>query len=203
MDKSAQKASLEALLRALAEEETRKQGGATLPSPSEKKETPARTGRVAWFAEIAREQVSRETWEERQRYLYPPVIPEDVARSILDASMRGKLDLAEDPVSANLMDAGEIRKLIQAGRLDPSELPLLKYRIERLVGLSTEENLPGRREMLSSLAYHVRGDASALEEIRESVLEELRADLENGAISHEEAEQYRSELHQIIDQYLV
>jgi len=201
MGNSAQKQELAAFLRKLAENQAQKEAPAhEQPARSRTVRQPS-SARTVWYQEIAREQISRETWEERQRYAFPPVIAEDIVQSILYGQSKGVLDLANDTVAASLMDAQEIRKLIQLGRLDPSELPLLKYRIDKLVGLSHSDSPPGSREALSSLVYHYRANPQQLEEIRRAVLEEMRQDFESGAISAEEMERYRAELEQIIAQY--
>lgn len=157
--------------------------------------------RAAWYRELAREQTTRETWEERQRYYYPPVIPEDIAHSILQASQQGTLDLANDPIAATLMDPEQIREMIHYERLDASDLPLLKYRIDRLLGLTTYAEPPDRRALLSSLAYSCRGDKTALDKIHREVSLELTHDLEHGDITQAELDIYAHELNQIIDQY--
>jgi hypothetical protein len=162
---------------------------------------PGRQERAVWYKELAREQTTREAWGERQRYYYPPIIPEDIAQSILQAANQGTLDLENDPVAASLMDPEQTREMLRCGRLDPSDLPLLKYRIDRLLGLTIESNPPDRRVMLSSLAYYFRGDRKALDQIHEEVSNELTLDLEHGEITQAEREIYSLELNQIIDQY--
>ncbi len=179
----------------------REQGtSAEEPDPNLPKR-PARQDRAAWYKELAREQTTREAWEERQRYYYPPIIPEDIAQSILQAAKLGTLDLENDPISASLMDPEQTREMIRFGRLDPSDLPLLKYRVDRLLGLTTESAPPDRRAMLSSLAYYFRGDHEALDHIHQEVSNELTLDLEHGEITQAEREIYSLELNQIIDQY--
>lgn len=162
---------------------------------------PVRQERESWYRELAREQTTRETWEDRQRYYCPPVIPEDIAHAILQGANQGTLDLANDPVAASLMDPEQIREMIRFGRLDPSDLPLLKYRLDRLLGLTSETNPPDRRVMLSSLAYYYRGVHTVLDEIHQEVRTELEQDLLQGAISQAEKDAYSLESDQIINQY--
>jgi len=162
---------------------------------------PLRQDRESWYRELAREQTTRETWEERQRYYYPPVIPEDIAHAILQAANQGTLDLANDPVAASLMDPEQTREMIRYGRLDASDLPLLKYRLDRLFGLTSEPNPPDRRVMLSSLAYYYRGVHTVLDQIHQEVQAELAHDLAQGEISQSEADTYSLESDQIINQY--
>jgi hypothetical protein len=112
------------------------------------------------------------------------------------------LNPADDSIAVNLMDSNEIRKTIQAGRLDPSELPLLKYRIDKLLGLSVDPNPPRGQEMLSARAYYYRGDIERLNDLRQEVLDSILEDYQYGEMTAEEFEKYRREAILIIDQYI-
>jgi hypothetical protein len=197
MEMDERKKKLAQLLAGFAKE----QESASVENHPVKPKRHSNEDRAAWYRELAREQTTRETWEERQHYYFPPVIPEDIAHSILQATNLGTLDLANDPVAATLMDPEQIREMIRYERLDASDLPLLKYRIDRLLGLTTEADPPDRRAMLSSLAYAFRGDNTSLDKIHQEVSLELTHDLEHGQITQTELDVYSRELNQIIDQY--
>jgi len=202
-DRRDRKKKLEMLLAAIAKEQIGQESAgktekASRPNPQADKKKDVET----LFAAYAVEQASRESWEKRQRYLYPPITPEDIAASIHYGIARGILNPTTDPVAVDLMDPSEIRKTIQARRLDPSELPLLKYRIDNLLGLKKGPNPPLGQEMLSSRAYYYRGNIKMLKDLRQEVLESILEDYQYGDMTAEEFEKYRREAILIIDQYL-
>lgn len=202
-DRSDKKKKLETLLDAIAKEHinresTGKTKKASRPTPKADK----KKGMETMFAAYAVEQASRESWEKRQRYLYPPIIPEDIAASIHYGVAKGILNPANDPIAVSLMDPNEIRETIHAGRLDPSELPLLKYRIDKLLGLTKDPNPPRGQEMLSARAYYYRGNIKKLKDLRQEVLESISEDYQYDEMTAEEFEKYRREAILIIDQYL-
>ena len=202
-DRRDRKKKLETLLAAIAKEQIGQESAGktekvSRPNPQADKKKDVET----LFAAYAVEQASRESWEKRQRYLYPPIIPEDIAASIHYGIARGILNPTNDPVAVNLMDPNEIRKTIRARRLDPSELPLLKYRIDKLLGLKKDPNPPLGQEMLSSRAYYYRGNTKMLNDLRQEVLESILEDYQYGDMTAEEFEKYRREAILIIDQYL-
>jgi hypothetical protein len=200
MDKENKKQALAALLKALAEKQAIKESVPRDQHPSENKAKKKQL-RAAWYQELAKEQKSRESWETRQKYVYPPTIPEDIVRSILYGVTNGILDVDADPIAAALIDADEIRKMIQIGRLDAAELPMLKYRIDKLLGLNQDANPPDGREMLSSLAYYYRSDGERLEQILQDAVKDMLEDFQAGVLTREELEKFRVEVKQIISQY--
>ncbi len=198
MQDNERRKELARLLKAIAE--STQDGHKSTPAAATPRST-LRNEKVAWYHELACEQASRESWSERQRYHFPPIIPEDIAQIILEASEKGILDPDADPVAASLMDGAEIRKMIQAGRLDPSELPMLEYRILRLLGSAQTMPPPDRRASFSSLVYYYRGDPRAVERIRKEALAEIEEDFRYGDISPEEKKEFIDELERIIRQY--
>ncbi|GEM_PF-2946741 len=203
MNRRNEKQGLEALLKALAEKQLQSSAKTPVSSSTHSaKGKSASIRREQWIKHIAVEQINREPWEVRRRYRYPPVIPEDIVQSINTGVSRGVLELDSDPIAASLADANEIRKMIDMGRMDASELPLLKYRIDKILGLTKREHPPDGREMLSSLAYYYRGSIEKLNQIRADALADMMDDYQRSLITKEELERYQQELNEIIDQYL-
>jgi hypothetical protein len=197
------KKKLETLLASIAKEQMSRESTGKIKKASRPTTKADKKKHVeTLFATFAVEQASHESWEKRQRYLYPPIIPEDIAYSVHYGVAKGMLNPADDSIAVNLMDSNEIRKTIQAGRLDPSELPLLKYRIDKLLGLSVDPNPPRGQEMLSARAYYYRGDIEKLNDLRQEVLDSILEDYQYGEMTAEEFEKYRREAILIIDQYL-
>ena len=193
MENNKEKQGLELLIKALAEKQVRSSSSSTdRVSPNK---TLAKQQQEQWIH-------TRETRKIRQNFHYPPITPEDIVQSVLTGISKGILDGEADPVVASLMDTNEIRKMIEVGRLDASELPLLKYRVDKLIGINSHPNPPDGREMLSSLAYYYRTSVEKLNQIRAEALEDMMDDYQLSLISSEELEKYRQELNIIIDQYL-
>lgn len=200
MDKENKKQALAALLKSIVDKQASQDTTPPSQPSSEKKET-RKQQRAAWYQTLAKEQKSRESWEVRQKYAYPPVIPEDVVNSVVYGVTQGILDVDNDPIASALMNADEIRNMIQSGRMDASELPLLKYRLDKILGLTHNPNPPDGREMLSSLAYYYRANSDKLDQIFRDTLADIADDFHAGVLSREESEQYRIEVKQIIQQY--